>query len=309
MIIGQPDFFSGSQTQFSFEYLMDTLTFTHFLNGLLMILLPIGLGIYLTRRWKLGWRLWLIGAGTFILSQVAHIPFNLVMSLLLNRTPLVDLAPAGQLIFNAAFLGLSAGLFEELCRYGMFRWWAKDARSWRTGILTGAGHGGIEAIILGMLASYLFFSLFAMRGADLAAIVPADQLALAQEQVSAYWSMTWYDSLLGAVERLFTIPVHIACAVIVLQCFTRRQAFWVWLAVGYHALIDATAVLAVKNIGVYGTEAIIAGFSILSVIIIFLLRRPEPAPDAEPPPAAPAAEFKPQPVEETSDKLEDTRFA
>lgn len=274
-----------------------------------MILLPVGLGIFLTRRWKLGWKLWLIGAGTFILSQVGHIPFNLVTSLLLNRTPLVQLPPAGQLIFNAIFLGLSAGLFEELFRYGMFRWWARDARSWRTGIMTGAGHGGMEALLLGLLALYGFLQLTALRGTDLAALVPADQLALAREQMTAYWSMTWYDSLLGALERLFTIPVQIAFAVIVLQCFTRRQGFWVWLAVGYHALIDATAVLALKYIGAYGTEAIVAGFSILSVIIIFLLRRPEPAPDAEPPPPVPVADFMPQPIEETSEKLKDTRFA
>jgi uncharacterized membrane protein YhfC len=288
---------------------MDILSIAHFLNGLLMILLPVGLGIFLTRRWKLGWKLWLIGAGTFILSQVGHIPFNLVTSLLLNRTPLVQLPPAGQLIFNAIFLGLSAGLFEELFRYGMFRWWARDARSWRTGIMTGAGHGGMEALLLGLLALYGFLQLTALRGTDLAALVPADQLALAREQMTAYWSMTWYDSLLGALERLFTIPVQIAFAVIVLQCFTRRQGFWVWLAVGYHALIDATAVLAVKYIGAYGTEAIVAGFSILSVIIIFLLRRPEPAPDAEPPPPVPVADFMPQPIEETSEKLKDTRFA
>jgi uncharacterized membrane protein YhfC len=288
---------------------MDALSIVHFLNGLLMILLPVGLGIFLTRRWRIGWRLWFIGAGTFVLSQVGHIPFNLVMSLLLNRTPLVQLSPTGQLIFNAVFLGLSAGLFEELFRFVMFRWWARDARSWRTGILTGAGHGGIEAIILGFLTLLAYLQLTAYRGVDLAALVPADQLALAQQQMTAYWSMTWYDSILGAVERMFTIPVQIAFAVIVLQCFTRRQAFWVWLAVGYHALIDATAVVAVKYVGAYGTEAIIAGFSILSVIIIVLLRRPEPAPEDSPAPPAPTKSFTPKPVEETSENLDNTRFA
>ena len=288
---------------------MDVLSIAHFLNGLLMVLLPVGLGIYLTRRWKMGWRLWFIGAGTFILSQVGHIPFNLVMGLLLNRTPLVQLSPTGQLIFNAVFLGLSAGLFEELSRYAMFRWWAKDARSWRTGILTGAGHGGAEAIIFGLLALLAYVQLAALRGTDLTTLFPADQLALAREQMSAYWSMTWYDSMLGAVERLFTIPVQIAFAVIVLQCFTRRQAFWVWLAVGYHALIDATAVLAVSYVGAYGTEAIVAGFSILSLIIIFLLRRPEPAPEDAPAPPAPTTGFTPKPVEETSENLDNTRFA
>jgi uncharacterized membrane protein YhfC len=53
--------------------MIDTSFIAHLLNGLLMILLPIGLGIYLTRKLSLGWRLWWIGAGTFVLSQVGHI--------------------------------------------------------------------------------------------------------------------------------------------------------------------------------------------------------------------------------------------
>jgi uncharacterized membrane protein YhfC len=288
---------------------MDLIAIVHLLNGLLMILLPVGLGIFLTRRWRLGWRLWLIGAGTFLLSQVGHIPFNWLMSLLLDRTPLVELPSSGLAFFNAAFLGLSAGLFEELTRYAMFRWWAKDARSWRTGILTGAGHGGAEAILLGLLATFAFLQLLTLRGVDLSALFPPDQLALAEKQVSAYWSMSWYDSLLGALERLLTIPVQIAFAVIVMQCFTRRQPFWVGLAIGYHALIDATAVLAVQYVNIYWTEVIVAGFSVFSIVLIFLLRRPEPAPDSEPPPPAAGAVVKPLPVSETSEKLEDTRFA
>jgi uncharacterized membrane protein YhfC len=288
---------------------MDLLFVVHLFNGLLMAALPVGLALFLTRRWKLGWRLWWIGAATFVLSQCGHIPFNALAGLLLNRTPLANLPAAGQTLFNAVFLGLSAGLFEEMFRYGMFRWWAKDARSWRTGILTGAGHGGAEAILLGLLALYGLLQLAAVRNLDLAALVPADQLDLARQQVAAYWSMTWYDSLLGALERLFTIPVQIAFAVIVLQCFTRRQGFWVWLAVAYHAVIDAAGVLAVKFIGVYGTEALIAGFSVLSLVIIFRLRRPEPESGSAALPSAPARAFQPQPIEETPDRLDDTRYA
>jgi uncharacterized membrane protein YhfC len=288
---------------------MDLLSIAHLLNALLMILLPVGLGIFLTRRWKLGWRLWLIGAGAFVLSQVGHIPFNALATAVVARTPVTGWPKEAQTVFQAAFLGLSAGAFEELTRYGMFRWWAKDARSWRTGILTGAGHGGIEAILLGLLALYAFLQLAVLRGADLSVLVPSDQLALAQEQVRAYWSMSWYDSMLGALERLFTIPIQISFAVLVLQCFTRRQGFWVWLALAYHALIDASAVLAVQYAGIYWTEAIAGGCCALSIGIIFLLRRPEPALDSEPPPPPSGSPWIPQPVEETAETLEDTRFA
>jgi len=288
---------------------MDILFLAHLLNGLLMIAMPVGLAIFLTARWKLSARLWLIGAATFILSQVGHIPFNALAGLVLDRTGLAKMTPEAQLIFNAVFLGLSAGLFEEFFRYGMFRWWAKDARSWRKGVLAGAGHGGAEAIILGAIVLYAFVQLAYLRHADIATVVPADQAALAQQQVSAYWSMSWYASLLGALERLFTIPTQIALAVLVLQTFTRRQWFWVWLAVLYHAVLDGSSVLLAAHAGALPTEALVGGFAVLSLILIFLLRQPEPAEDVLPPSVPPPPVFMPKPLETTPDKLDQTRYA
>ena len=286
---------------------MDILFWAHLLNGLLMIAMPVGLAIYLTRRWKLGWGLWFIGAGTFILSQVGHIPFNSAAGALLNRTAMVNWSKPNQLIFNAIFLGLSAGLFEELFRYGMFRWWAKDARSWRKGVLAGAGHGGVEAIILGILVLYSFMQLAAYRNVDLATIVPAAQLEVAQGQITTYWSATWYASLLGALERFFTIPVQIAFSVIVMQTFTRKQWFWVWLAVLYHALIDASVVYLLQPLGMYGVEALAGGFAVLSVIIIFSLRQPEPD-NPQLVSVSPMPMPKLEPVEETPDNLDNSKY-
>src|SRR5512135_1201493 len=163
---------------------MDILFFAHLLNAVLMIGMPLGLAIYLTRTWKLGWRLWLIGAATFLLSQAGHIPFLSLATKVLNSPAMLNIfqrmSPAGLIIFNGVFVGLAAGLFEELFRYGMFRWWAKDARSWQTGILTGAGHGGIEAIIVGGIALYTFLQMAGQRNIDLSAVIPAAQLQGAQ---------------------------------------------------------------------------------------------------------------------------------
>ena len=47
-----------------------------FLNPLLMIALGLGLGVFFGRRLGAEWRLFGIGAVTFIASQVFHIPFN-----------------------------------------------------------------------------------------------------------------------------------------------------------------------------------------------------------------------------------------
>ena len=63
--------------------------------------------------------------------------------------------------------------------------------------------------------------------------------------------------MLGAVERLFTIVVQISLAVIVVQGFIRKQKRWLWLAIGYHALIDAVAVFATSKLSPYWVEGIV----------------------------------------------------
>lgn len=262
---------------------MSYLFLAHLLNGLLMITMPIGLALFLSVRWKLGARLWLIGAATFILSQIGHIPFNALFTLVVNRTPLTEMSERSALLFNAVYVGLSAGLFEELFRYGMFRWWVKDARSWRKGVLTGAGHGGAEAIIFGAIALYTFVQFAYLRNADLSKIVPAGQLAQTQLQVSGYWSMTWFDSLQGALQRLFSIPTHFAMAVLVLQTFTRRQWFWVWLAVLYHAAMDTGATLLSGLGGALPAYAFMCVFAIVNLFLVFRLRQPEPGQENLPP--------------------------
>lgn len=286
-------------------------------SGLLMIAFPVALAFFLTRRFHLGWRLVFIGAATFILSQVGHIPFNALLTLLFQRGILPNPPPTWNPAFNAVILGLSAGLWEELTRAGVYRWWATDARSWRKGILLGAGHGGIEAIILGALVLVTFASMLAMRGVDLSTMVPAEQLDLARQQVEAYWAVPWQMGILGFVERLFTIPFHIVLSVIVLQAFTRRQPAWIALAVVWHALIDALVVYLAgiwsgQAWAAYALEGVIGVNALVSLVVLFLLRRPEPPePSAEVidvPPAGPVPSEAIK-LEVTGEKLDESRYS
>lgn len=294
---------------------MDLLTITHFLNGLLMIAIPIILGIYFTEKFHLGWKIWLIGACIFILSQVFHIPFNIyVLNPLLAKIQTAVQGASEQLIVTG-LLGLSAGVFEETARYAMYRWWVRDAHTWRNGILAGAGHGGIEAILLGVLVMLAYVNLMAYRNLDLSKLnLTLDQLTIARLQIQNYWDAPWYATLLGAVERVFTIPFHIAASVIVLQVFTRRpghqQLGWLGLAIFYHALMDASIVYIAGQWGGYAAEAVLGVTALLDIFIIFALRKPEPEPVIVPPPHPPDEPpvFTATPVEETSVNLENTRY-
>lgn len=292
---------------------MDLVAITRFLNGFLMVGLPIILGIYLTNKFHSGWKVWLVGSATFILSQIVHLPFNTyILNPLIGIIQQAIQVASGNLVV-ALILGLSAGIFEECARYGMFRWWLKDARSWRSAVMAGAGHGGIEAIILGGIVIWVYLNMMAVRNSDLSNLnLTPDNLIIAKQQIQSYWSVPWYDTLFGAVERVFTIPFHIMASVIVALVFTRRpgkqQFRWLGLAILLHALMDASAVFIAGQFGGYVAEAMLGILAVLDVIIIFVLRKPEPPVIPTVQPLNEPTVFTPATLEETSENLENTRY-
>jgi uncharacterized membrane protein YhfC len=174
--------------------------------------------------------------------------------------------------------------------------------------MMGAGHGGIEAIILGVLVLLTYVSMLIARGVDLSGLVPAAQQGLAEQQIQAYWSTPWYFSLFGALERVFAITFHVAASVLVLQVFVRRQIRWLWFAVGLHTLQNAVALVAAGKWGPMAAEAALALLMLVSLAIIFGLRQPDPVPAPEPPPAEPVEILEAPSPEETPENLEQTRY-
>jgi len=281
------------------------------LNGLLMIALPIGLGVFLSKRLGQRWSLFGIGALTFIASQVVHIP------LLYGLTALFKLFPsppdAWKLTINAVILGLMAGLCEETARYLIYRFWIKSARTWREGLMFGAGHGGVEAIIFGALALFSFIQLVALRNTDLSTLpLTPDQRVAAAQQVATFWATLPLLALVGALERVFALCLHLSLSVLVLQTFRRRNILWLGLAILWHAAVDGLAVYAAGTWGVYSAEVVALVFAGASLWIILRLNDGEtPAQAASPassgtpaPLASPAPTLKPAPEA----KLDDSRF-
>ena len=285
----------------------------HILNFSLMIAMPIGLAVYLVRKIKTEWYLFGIGMATFILSQVFHIPFNqwVLNPLVINLGLNLDQKGA-QLVIISILYGLSAGLFEEIARYLGYRFWVKRDRNWKSALMYGAGHGGIESILLGFLVLVSFIQAISLRGVDLATVVDADQVELVRAQIDAYWSTPWHLAILGAVERLATICFHLSATVLVLQAFRRKNITWLALAIFWHTLVDAVAVFASRTWNPYITEGIILVFGILSLGVIYLLKSPSDPVDEgsfilKPDVELPQLEI--QSVMPSEENLEDSRYA
>ena len=230
-----------------------------------MILLPIIAWIIFTRRFNLSWKLVLAGGLTFIASQIPHIPLVSAMAPFMAKNTL---------LVNAIILGLLAGIFEETSRYILFKFILKKARTWKEGILVGLGHGGTEAIIIGVLAGLAFATMLAYRSMDLSTVpgIQADQVELAKQQVAAYWAAPIYIPFLGFIERVSAMCLHVSLSVMVVYALASKNPLWFWGALLWHALVDAVAVYVISYIGALATEGIIAVFALISLWLVFMLR-------------------------------------
>jgi uncharacterized membrane protein YhfC len=256
------------------------LSVAYVISFLGMIVLPIVLGIYLVRKFKLSWKLLLAGGLTFIASQVLHIPFLSWLTAAFKNGTLPAIPTGWTLIFNAVVLGLLAGIFEETARYILFKFILKKAKTWNEGVLVGVGHGGIEAIILGVLAALAFVNMLVFKNMDLSLVpsIPADQLELAKQQVAAYWSAPAYMALMGLVERFSAVCLHLSLSVMVLYSIVAKKPLWFWGALLWHAFVDASAVFLIQKVSVISLEGIVGVMALISLGILFWLRGKFPKP-------------------------------
>lgn len=234
---------------------------------LLMIFIPLGLTVWLRRRYRVPWLLFCLGLLTFVGSQTYHIPLNNW----LGDVGLIGAVSADAPDFwrTAVILGLSAGLSETVARvlgYGfLFR--RKLAERFEDGVLVGLGHGGIEAMIIGgVFTAGSLSSLWAIRHVDLNTLgLSAVELTAVTEQLSLLQQSPWL--VFAAVfERLIALTLHVTISVLVWRAFKTRQVWPVLLGVVWHSVLDATAVYAAQFLDIVWVELILLGLALPGAI-------------------------------------------
>lgn len=218
----------------------------------LMIGLPILLAWMVRRR--LAVPLWVVGLGMagFVGSQVVHLPLNFALGLL-GREGALTHAPMPVLTI---VVGLSAGLCEELARYVAMRAMAHKQTGWNAAIAYGVGHGGVEALIFGLLAlaNTVAMTLLSQLG-DVA------QRPEVQAAAWTFWSNPWYTPAFAGWERVSAMMAHVGMSVLVMRSVTRRNVLYLVAAIGAHTLLDALILpLQAARIGTFWTELIVFAF-------------------------------------------------
>jgi uncharacterized membrane protein YhfC len=237
---------------------------------------PLVLAVLAHRRLHVGWRYLGWGATVFFVFQLA------------TRVPAVQLIQAAlgdQLKASPALtwtwlvvLALTAGIFEEVGRYFGYRvFMRREEKTWPKAVMYGLGHGGFESIVLvGGMMLIGIINLWSFANGGFAQL-SEDQKALAAQQLQALNAQPAWIALLGAWERLWTLPIQVAFSVIVLQVFRTGKLIWLLWAVLGHALVDLVAVglQQVLGAGVGSSlviESVVAVFGVLAVWIIWRLR-------------------------------------
>ncbi|MEZ4329479.1 MAG: YhfC family glutamic-type intramembrane protease [Polyangiales bacterium] len=234
---------------------------------LIIIALVVVLLMTLRRRTHVGYRVAVLGAATFIGSQVVHIPLNLLLGPLLAR--------ADRVWLTAATLGLSAGLCEELARYAMLRTAARDVRDSDAALMFGAGHGGVEALVVALMAALALVNLV-LLGDDPARFLrdlTPEQRVTALQGIEQMQAMPPYLPLVGALERAMVLPIHLAATLLVTLSVVRRQRRFLMAAIVLHAALDGVTLWLLPRAGGAAAELYIGVVAVVSLGLLVWLER------------------------------------
>ena len=226
-------------------------------------------GVFVHRRTGAPARVWIWGALAFIASQVARTPLLIAATLGLAQLSL-DWTETQSFWFNLVTLCASAALFEEGARWLVMRWRRADMLEWRDGVMFGAGHGGIEAIIYVALAaiSNLVLLLLPTQLLLQGQTDPAATAAI-QAQVDALRTMAWWMPFIALWERVLAITLHTAASLLVQRSILTHNALPWWGAFLLHFFGNAVVLYVVQYYGILAGEAALTVFALIPIAIIW----------------------------------------
>lgn len=211
--------------------------------GLLEILIPLGLGFYVTRRFNTSWKQWFVGALMFLISLI-RVPLNGYASQLILQAPITQMT----YIYLTLVPSFTAGLFEETARYIGLRYIIKDS-SYEKGLTYGVGHGGIESIFLVGL-SVLSVGMLLITGSN---AIPADQMEV-------ILATPVIMPMVGLYERIMAMIMQIGFSIMVVESL-RKGNKYLLAAIALHTFADFLLVSVVSQSILYA-EVIATGFAL-----------------------------------------------
>jgi uncharacterized membrane protein YhfC len=231
------------------------------------ILLPVILTVYFYRKYKISLRAVMLGVAVFVVFQMAtRIPLLTVLG---KQQWYMDMF--SNIYAIALFLGLTAGLFEEVGRYIAMKLFMKKSLNWKNAVAFGIGHGGIEAILLVGITMLNNIVMSIMINTGVFDTMVAAQLppGVADQIKSALINTPISYFLAGGVERAMTMSIQIAFSVMVLYSVKFKKPLYLLYAILLHTIVDSPLViLGSMGLGVWAIELCIFAMAAISFVYI-----------------------------------------
>lgn len=222
--------------------------------------LPIGLFVYAKKKLGAKTAPFFIGCGVFFVMV-------LMLEAAIHRIvfQLAGEALTGSVILYAVYGGLMAALFEETGRYIAMRFLVKPL-DFPNAFMYGAGHGGVEAMLLcgvasiSNIASAVMINSGTMSAqlATLDAEKAADTAADTAAALSALWTTPSLTFFAGGVERIIAVVLHLSLSILVFQSIRKKAPMELVRAYLFHFVIDSLSVLLSAVASVWVVEIVVA---------------------------------------------------
>lgn len=154
-----------------------------------------------------------------------------------------------------------AALFEETGRYIAMRFLVKPM-DFPNAFMYGAGHGGVEAMLLCGVASISNIASAVMinsgtMSAQLATL-DAKKAADTAAALSALWTTPSLTFFAGGVERIIAVVLHLSLSILVFQSIRKKAPMELVRAYMFHFVIDSLSVLLSAVASVWVVELVTA---------------------------------------------------
>ena len=214
----------------------------------------------------------------FFIGCAVFVLFALILEALAHKLILkgsLGQTIQGNILLYALYGGLMAGLFEETGRYLAFRTVLKKRLgNDRNALMYGAGHGGIEAILLLGFAYISNIVMSVLINAGQTDLLTATAAGEAAEQLKAILdslvTTAPWTCLLAIVERAVAITTHICLSVLVFFSVKKPGKGWLFpAAILLHAALDGIMAILAAHLPVAAVEGCLV---VMTLGLMFLAR-------------------------------------
>jgi len=231
-----------------------------FVSGLLEIVIPFLIGFYIWRRFGASWRLFFIGGAMFLIALMREPLNELLVSSLSGSLPLEYLWVAFY-----ALPAFTAGIFEESARFIAFKLVIKG-REVSDALMYGAGHGGIESILL-----------VGVNTLSLAIVVYFYPDQLSADQMFLVNSIPVWLPLVGLWERMVAFVIQLGLSVLVLQTLVKEKYLYFVAAIFLHFLVNIVSQVLLLQYGIFASEGVTTLFAAAFTYYIYATLKNEKA--------------------------------